>query len=126
MNRYHGRVVAITGGAQGLGLAMATRFAAEGATVALADVNGEALAGQLRADVVDVTDSAQVNAWIAAVTRLSRAMKSASWTRLSAHNPFRSRRASSHLFASHIRAGPRSFRNARPSSLTDTRFDGSM
>src|SRR5436305_1893265 len=26
MNRYHGRVVAITGGAQGLGLAMATRF----------------------------------------------------------------------------------------------------
>jgi 3-oxoacyl-[acyl-carrier protein] reductase len=67
MNRYHGRVVAITGGAQGLGLAMATRFAAEGATVAVADVNGEALAGPLRADVVDVTDSARVNAWIAAV-----------------------------------------------------------
>jgi 3-oxoacyl-[acyl-carrier protein] reductase len=67
MNRYHGRVVAITGGAQGLGLAMATRFAAEGATVAVADVNGEALAGPHRADVVDVTDSARVNAWIAAV-----------------------------------------------------------
>ncbi|OXM64038.1 SDR family oxidoreductase [Amycolatopsis vastitatis] len=67
MNRYHGRVVAITGGAQGLGLAMATRFAAEGATVAVADVNAEALAGPLRADVVDVTDSVQVNAWIAAV-----------------------------------------------------------
>ncbi|MGW5715158.1 SDR family oxidoreductase [Amycolatopsis sp. NPDC003865] len=68
MNRYPGRVVAITGGAQGLGLAMATRFAAEGATVALADVNGAALAGTgLRADVVDVTDSAQVNVWIAAV-----------------------------------------------------------
>lgn len=67
MNRYHGRVVAITGGAQGLGLAMATRFAAEGATVAVADVNGEAPVGPLRADVVDVTDSARVNAWIAAV-----------------------------------------------------------
>jgi 3-oxoacyl-[acyl-carrier protein] reductase len=71
MNRYHGRVVAITGGAQGLGLAMATRFAAEGAVVAVADVNGEVVAAldgtKHRADVVDVTDSAQVNAWIAAV-----------------------------------------------------------
>ncbi|MET9686291.1 SDR family oxidoreductase [Streptomyces coeruleorubidus] len=79
MNRYHGRVVAITGAAQGLGLAMATRFAAEGATVALADVNEQALTdaagtltdahdAKLRTDVVDVTDSAQVNAWITGVT----------------------------------------------------------
>ncbi|MFJ9180587.1 SDR family oxidoreductase [Streptomyces sp. NPDC102360] len=79
MNRYQGRVVAITGAAQGLGLAMATRFAAEGATVTLADVNEQALAeasltisdahdAKLRTDVVDVTDSAQVNAWIDGVT----------------------------------------------------------
>ncbi|MFD3504819.1 SDR family oxidoreductase [Streptomyces sp. NPDC058676] len=79
MNRYQGRVVAITGAAQGLGLAMATRFAAEGATVALADVNEQALTeaagtitdahdAKLRTDVVDVTDSAQVNAWITGVT----------------------------------------------------------
>lgn len=78
MNRYHDRVVAITGAAQGLGLAMATRFAAEGATVALADVNEQALAdaasaistahqAKHRTDVVDVTDSARVDNWIDAV-----------------------------------------------------------
>ncbi|MFJ8141569.1 SDR family oxidoreductase [Streptomyces sp. NPDC096013] len=79
MNRYQGRVVAITGAAQGLGLAMATRFASEGATVVLADVNEQALThaagtitdahdAKLRTDVVDVTDSGQVNDWITGVT----------------------------------------------------------
>lgn len=75
MNRYHGRVVAITGAAQGLGLAMASRFAAEGADIAIADVNSDALEvaaeriradhpGTVRTSVVDVTNSESVDAWI--------------------------------------------------------------
>lgn len=38
-----GRVVVVTGGAQGLGLAYARRLAAAGASVAVADINDEAL-----------------------------------------------------------------------------------
>ncbi len=73
--RYTGRSVAITGAAQGLGYAMADRFAAEGAQLALVDVNESALAAasdalrrehgvEVTATVVDVTDSAQVSEWI--------------------------------------------------------------
>jgi NAD(P)-dependent dehydrogenase (short-subunit alcohol dehydrogenase family) len=39
MMRYAGKVVVITGGASGLGLAMAERFAAEGAKLALLDID---------------------------------------------------------------------------------------
>ena len=39
--RFKDKVVVITGGAQGLGEAMAKRFAAEGAIVVLGDINGE-------------------------------------------------------------------------------------
>jgi 3-oxoacyl-[acyl-carrier protein] reductase len=82
MQRYEGRVVAVTGAAQGLGLAMAQRFAAEGATVVLADVSKEALTAagdgireqgcaKVRTDVVDVTSSADVDAWVADVQATS-------------------------------------------------------
>jgi 3-oxoacyl-[acyl-carrier protein] reductase len=54
-NRPHfglaGRVIVITGGGQGIGAACAERFAAEGAQVALWDVNqaaAQALAQRLR------------------------------------------------------------------------------
>ncbi|MFF2486147.1 SDR family oxidoreductase [Microbacterium sp. NPDC058062] len=75
--RFDGRTVAITGAAQGLGLAMADRFAAEGATLALIDVSESRLtqAAELLREthevdvdvaVVDVTAAAEVNAWITA------------------------------------------------------------
>ena len=47
------KVIVITGGAQGLGLAMAKEFAAKGAKLALVDLNEEPMAG---ARVIKVED----------------------------------------------------------------------
>ena len=44
MNRFTHQVVIVTGGGQGLGAAMAHRFAAEGGTVIIGDVNQDAAA----------------------------------------------------------------------------------
>ncbi len=73
--RLRGQVVAITGGALGIGRATARLFAAEGATVALGDVQleaAEAVAGEIGerggkaiAVGVDVGDTAQVEAFVA-------------------------------------------------------------
>lgn len=65
----NGRVAIVTGGAQGIGRAIAARFAASGAKVAIWDVDG-ALAAQAAAEIggetsghaVDVTDPASVKA----------------------------------------------------------------
>ncbi|MBC7770397.1 MAG: glucose 1-dehydrogenase [Phycisphaerales bacterium] len=81
--RVAGKKVFVTGAAQGLGAAMASALAAEGAKVALADINQggvEALARDLNtkygagaafAFALDVTDEAQ---WIAALAAANEAM----------------------------------------------------
>jgi len=81
--RLANEVAIVTGGAQGIGRAVATRLAAEGASVAILDVNAagaQAAAAALVADgsqaigfACDVTNREQVRAAIAAVlTRFGR------------------------------------------------------
>ncbi|MDH4145991.1 MAG: SDR family oxidoreductase [Acidimicrobiia bacterium] len=74
--RLEGRVALITGGASGIGRGCALRYAAEGAAVVVADVNGERaeeVAGEIaraggRADsvVADTSSEASVDAMVAA------------------------------------------------------------
>lgn len=70
--RLAGKIAVVTGGASGIGLATARRFAAEGATVVIADFNpvsGAAAAAEVEGLFVqvDVADEAQVNALFATV-----------------------------------------------------------
>lgn len=71
MQRLKGRRAVVTGGAQGIGAAIARRLAAEGARVAVLDLSAEAAAAVLPAPhlglACDVTDSAAVDAAFAKV-----------------------------------------------------------
>jgi len=78
-----GKVVAVTGGASGIGLAVAKQLHAKGARLSIIDVNSKALddaAAQLggvgenlMTTVVDVRDDGQVNGWVdATVKRFGR------------------------------------------------------
>jgi NAD(P)-dependent dehydrogenase (short-subunit alcohol dehydrogenase family) len=58
MNEFQGKVAVITGGASGIGRAMAERFAEEGMKIVLADIEATALettAKEMRADGAEVT-----------------------------------------------------------------------
>ena len=70
-DRFQGRVAAVTGGARGIGLAVAERISAEGGRVALWDVDlaeAEKVAARLggAAVKVDVADDASVSAAVSA------------------------------------------------------------
>ncbi len=66
--RYEGRCAIVTGGASGLGKQVAARIVAEGGTVALWDLNADALAaakaevGAVHVEALDVSDHAAVAA----------------------------------------------------------------
>jgi 3-oxoacyl-[acyl-carrier protein] reductase len=74
--KIEGTVALVTGGAQGLGLAIARRLADDGATVVVADRNVDTLAvlpAGLEGVAMDVTDAAQVGTVVAGVAdRLGR------------------------------------------------------
>lgn len=72
MNSLNGRICIVTGAAQGIGKGIAQRLAAEGATVVVADLNGEAAsatAAELGNDsigvTVDISDRTAVDAMVA-------------------------------------------------------------
>ena len=71
MNRLENRIAIVTGGAQGIGLAIAQRFVSDGAKVVLADIQGDkaheaarTLGEQASAAACDVGDKAQVDALV--------------------------------------------------------------
>ena len=70
-NNLSGLVCIVTGAAQGLGKGIATRLVSEGATVVVADLNGDAAAATARelgndsiGLTVDVADRAAVDAMV--------------------------------------------------------------
>lgn len=74
MKRIQDKIALVTGGASGLGEAIARRFAAEGASVIIADIDvagGEKLAGELGARFVKL-DVSREEDWLAALGSCDR------------------------------------------------------
>jgi NAD(P)-dependent dehydrogenase (short-subunit alcohol dehydrogenase family) len=75
MDRFTGKVAIVTGAAGGIGAATARRLAREGASVTVADIDGDraqavveaitSAGGAARAQIVDVSDATQVEAMVA-------------------------------------------------------------
>jgi len=64
---FSGRVAAVTGGASGIGLAVARELSRRGAEVCVLDLTGDALPTGLHGQACDVTDRASVKRAMAAV-----------------------------------------------------------
>lgn len=88
-----GRICVVTGAAQGIGKAIAGRLAADGATVVVADLNGEAaaataaeLGNNSNGVTVDISDRAAVDAMIAEVLsthgRIDVMVNNAGWDKI--------------------------------------------
>jgi NAD(P)-dependent dehydrogenase (short-subunit alcohol dehydrogenase family) len=76
MSKHTNRVVAVTGGARGIGRQIATRAAAQGCSVAIGDIDGTAgkeaaaqLPGRVIGHHLDVTDRSSFAAFLDAVER---------------------------------------------------------
>ncbi|QNG17866.1 SDR family oxidoreductase [Rhodococcus triatomae] len=74
-DHIHGAVIAVTGGARGIGRDIARQLAARGARVAIGDLDGDAatatadeLSGELHGHRVDVADQASFRSFLEAVT----------------------------------------------------------
>lgn len=86
--RLSGKIALVTGGASGLGAAIARAFVAEGAEVVIADIDeaaGRALAAELgsaRFVLLDVTQEAQWQAALAGIDRLDVLVNNAGITTL--------------------------------------------
>ena len=82
MNRYAGKIAVVTGGASGIGEAVAKRLASEGATVVILDSNAES-AGRVAAEVggqavpADVSDPVSVAAAFSGLPRVDVLVNSA-------------------------------------------------
>jgi NAD(P)-dependent dehydrogenase (short-subunit alcohol dehydrogenase family) len=101
MNRFSGKVIAVSGGASGIGLATAKNLISQGANVSISDIDENALQravkdieacgghkGNLLAVAADVRSSAQVKAWIdSTIDKFGKLTGGANMAGITGHEP---------------------------------------